>query len=135
MARNILALATLTDRSTISIDGQAYDLINPEELSIVDTHRVGKWGARVQELYKDIEVRNEDEIGELGSLLDKLCRMLWRAPAEVHDRLTDNQRLAVAMAFTALQRGTLPVPEGARQEPAEIPPGDGLAEGRTGEKS
>ena len=119
MARNVLALATLTDRSTITIDGQAYDLINPEELSIVDTHRVGKWGSRVQELYKDIDSRPEADIAELAELLDKLCRMLWRAPGEVHDRLTDNQRLSIAMAFTGLQRGTVPVAAGANEEPVK----------------
>lgn len=124
MARNVLTLAALTDRSTITIDGQAYDLINPEELSIVDTHRVGKWGARVQELYKDIDSGTDEQVAELASLLDKLCRVLWKAPAEIHDRLTDTQRLAVAMAFTALQRGTLPVPEGASEIPAQVESAD-----------
>ena len=42
MARNILELATLIDRATITVDGKGYELLNPEELSIVDTHRVGK---------------------------------------------------------------------------------------------
>jgi len=123
MARNILELATLTERSTITVDGKAYDLINPEELSIVDTHRVGKWGARVQELYADLGNRGEDEIKELASLLDRLCRLLWLAPAEVHDHLTDTQRLSVVTVFIALQRGTLPVAAEAKAEPAtaEIP--------------
>lgn len=139
MARNILELATLTDRATVTFDGTAYELINPEELSIVDTHRVGKWGARVQELYADPENRSDEEIQELASLLDRLCRLLWRAPTEIHDKLTDNQRLSVATAFIALQRGTLPVPAGAIPEPdkaeGQQEPSDAPSETSIGESS
>lgn len=118
MARNVLTLETLVDHATITIDGTAFELINPGELSIVDTHRVAKWGARVQEIYKDLDSQRENEVAELAGLLDKLCRLLWRAPDDIHDRLSDNQRLAIVMAFTELQRGTLPVPAGANQPPA-----------------
>lgn len=118
MARNILDLATLTARSTISVDGQAYELLNPGELSILDNHRVAKWGARSQELYGSLEQLGEDEVAELASLLDRLCRVIWKAPDDVHDRLTDTQRLAVATAFTGLQRGTLPGTAGAVEAPA-----------------
>lgn len=119
--RSILELATLTEHATVAIDGTAYELINPEEISIVDTHRVGKWGARVQELYKDLEARSDEEVSELASLLDRLCRLIWKAPSDVHDRLTDTQRLSVVTAFTGLQRGKRPVPAGANETPAEAP--------------
>ena len=54
----------------------------------------------------------------MAGLLDRLCRLLFKAPQEIHDRLTDVQRLQVAQAFIALQRGTLPVPAGANEAPA-----------------
>jgi len=137
MARNILELSTLTERSTVTIDGKAYELINPEGLSIVDTNRVGKWGMRVQELYRDLENRSEEEIQELASLLDRLCRLLLPAPDEVHARLTDNQRLSVATVFIALQRGTLPVAAEAKATPerATEPVAAGPSATSTGENS
>ena len=104
MAKNVLDLDTLTERDTVSVDGVHYELTNPGELSLVDHHRCGKWGARVEQLYNGGAVTDE-AVAELSHLLDLLCRLVLRTvPDEVHARLTDVQRLQVAQAFSGPTR-------------------------------
>lgn len=123
MARNVLNLELLTDRATVTISGTPYDLVNAAELSVVDYQRVSKWGRRVQELMDGAEDLSDEQVDEMRSLLDRLCRLILRAPAEIHEKLNVNQRLAVTHAFTGLLRGTIPVPAEASDAPvtAEAP--------------
>jgi len=114
---NLLNLDTLTERNTVTVDGVPYDLINPGQLSILDQHRVLKWGARVQELHATVENLSDAAITEMGELLDRFCRLVLPAPPEVHDRVSDNQRLKLMSVFTELLRGETPAPAGASAAP------------------
>jgi len=117
---NILNLDTLTERHTVTVDGVPHDILNPGQLSILDTHNAQKWAARVREISKDLENISDEAVQEMGQHLDRFCRLVMLAPPEVHDRLTDNQRLAVMAVFTELQRGMLPAPAGASDAPVVV---------------
>lgn len=120
----VLSLDTLVEHYQVRIrtradepnGGTLYDLANPGELGILDYHRIASKGARVQEMMKQQEDLSEAQAEELSLLLDTMCRVILRAPAEVHARLSDPQRMEVLNVFTALQRGTKLEPAGAKDE-------------------
>ena len=99
----LLTLDTLVDRRTVVIDGTPYDLLNAGEMSILDYHRIGKMGAKVEEMMNADDL-DEAQVVILKKTLDALCRALLVAPDEVHVKLSDNHRLAVVGVFTDLDR-------------------------------
>jgi hypothetical protein len=122
----VLSLDTLVERRTIRIrskknepnGGTLYELLNAGELSILDYHRIARQGARVQEMMEQSADLTDDQVEELRTLLDGMCKVVLRAPLEVHGRLTDQQKLQVITVFTQLQRGeTAPAAGGAEAAP------------------
>jgi hypothetical protein len=101
MAEPILDINTFVEHRTVRIDGVDYDLVNAGELSALDNHRLSKRAARAKEL---VEAEDEAQVLELGEHLDWLCRLVLRAPDEIHKRLTETHRLAIVQSFTDLQR-------------------------------
>ncbi len=116
----LLDLSTLTEHDTVAINGTEYELVRGEELSILDYHRVAKWGAVVGEMQGRIEDLSEEQLVELSKRLDALCRLTLRAPDDVHARLTETQRLEIISCFTSLQRKTAPA-AGEEKAPT-VPP-------------
>ena len=117
----LLDLNTLTEHDTVAIDGHEYDIIRGDELSILDYHRVARWGARIAEIQErgcgsDL---TEEEIADYDRLLDLTCRMILRAPDEVHRLLGAMQRMSIVNCFTALPRPMAPT----AGEPKAPPPG------------
>ena len=110
----LLDIATLADRPKIRIDGTLYEIVSPDELSIIDCHRLAALGRRLDALMAAAELSTADE-AELGQVIGALAgRIMIGVPDEVARRLTDGQRLAVIEGFT----GLLPAPpaaEAARQ--------------------
>ena len=102
----ILNLDTLAERAVVRVDGADYELLNPGELSVLDFHKIGKRAERVETMLKQESDLSEGQVAELTEALDALCRIVLRAPSEIHQRLTDMQRLQVSQAFTDLQRKT-----------------------------
>lgn len=100
----LLNLDTLVEHRTVRVDGVAYDLLNPEEVSLLDYHRIAKQSARVASALEAEEMTDEQAV-ELSRLLDSLCRFILRAPEEVHAKLTDANKLRVLQVFTELQKG------------------------------
>jgi len=132
----VLSLDTLVERRFITINGTPYTLVNDGELSILDYHRLGKRAAKVEALWGRVELTDE-EVTELTEALDWLCRLVLDAPPEVHDKLLDQHRLQVVMAFTNLHRKTTPLAGGRKPEeaPPAPPSGESSSESPTGEKS
>src|SRR3546814_5044666 len=64
----LLNLDTLFRRSTIAVDGVAYELFSPDELSVMASHQFGVWGRRIEALGKSDNAANGVE---LGALMDK----------------------------------------------------------------
>jgi len=102
----ILSLDTLVERRSVLIDGEPYELLNAGELALLDYHRIGKQGERVEKMMAQPEDLDDDQVLELSRLLDSLCKVLLLAPDEVQTRLRDDQKLLVLGAFTNLQRKT-----------------------------
>jgi hypothetical protein len=126
MAEPILSLDTLVERQVVRIDGKDYELKIPGELSVLDFHRIGKRHERVEALQKRGESGEitEEEVSELQSLIDWLCRFVFVAPGDVVDRLNYNQKLRVIWAFiNLLGEYAPPAPAGGIVEaaPASAP--------------
>jgi hypothetical protein len=101
--KNVLSLDTATEHHTVSVDGVEYDLVNSGELTILEHHQLSKRAARVALLNADVENLTDEQVLELSEHLAALCRVVLRAPAEVHARFSDVQRMQIAKVFTRLQ--------------------------------
>lgn len=93
----ILDLDTLIERPTIRIDGKAYELWSPEELSILDSQYFTLKGREIEEL-----ARGED-VEALSALIEKVCRRcLVEIPDDVFAKLSAPQKTAIVEAFSGL---------------------------------
>jgi len=93
----ILDLDTLIERPTIRIDGKAYELWSPEELSILDSQYFTIKGREIEEL-----ARGED-VEALSALIGKVCRRcLVEIPDDVFAKLSPPQKTAIVEAFSGL---------------------------------
>ncbi len=94
----ILDLNTLIERPKISIDGTPYEILSPEELSILDSQAFTFWGGEIERLSKE-----RDKGEELSSLIDTVARkVLVSVPAAVFAKLTGAQKFRVVEVFTVL---------------------------------
>jgi len=113
--RPVLNLDTLIANRSVIIDGKEYDLFDPEMLSPIDGHRLKICGRRLMALL-DQDGLSPDEEAELERIPDKVCRAVLDAPAEIHERLTTRQRMAIVEAFISRTRPMMPP-----TEPAPMP--------------
>jgi hypothetical protein len=111
----LLDLDTLTERPFVLIDKVKYELRTPEELSVVEYHRLGKIGARLDAI-ENIKDPTEEDEQEFNALLNTLSGRVLLAPNEVKARLKSVQLVAVAVAFTRLRLTTSLSPVGAKTE-------------------
>lgn len=103
----LLDLDTLIDRPRIRIDGTLYEILSPNELSVIDSHRFAVWGRRIDSLNragnKADEAIVEDQAAELEALVTKVSqRIAVGVPADVFAKLPGKQRWAIIDVFTAL---------------------------------
>lgn len=106
-ATHLLDLDTLTEHPSVIIDKHAYELTPPEALSAVEYHRIGKIAPRMFALWESATELTPEEEVELEQTLDRVCRIVLKAPDEVHERLTDLQRLAIYQTFLTLPQEVL----------------------------
>ena len=103
MAEPLLKIETLIERPVIEIDGTRYEILSPDELSIVDSMRFEQWGRRLSEV-KAADLKIED-VGEISDILRKLTDWIMvGVPEDVRGKITEAQRLLVADVFTRLFR-------------------------------
>ena len=96
----LLDLDTLIDRDRVAIDGDLYEILSPDELSVIDSHRFGRWGKRIEQL---AETDGDEAEAELDELVGKVSRkILVAVPDEVFAKLPGSQRWAVIDLFTGL---------------------------------
>lgn len=103
----LLDLETLIERPTITIDKKPYEILSPEELSILDSQRFTSWGARIEKLSQEANDLAEDALKEnaeeLRALVDKVVRkVLVDVPDDILAKLKDAQKLRVVEVFTML---------------------------------
>lgn len=120
----LLDLDTLIARPFITIDGEAADILNPEELSIIESHRFGVWGRRIEQLTGETGKEAEEELEELVSTVArKIC---VGATDEQFAKLPGSQRWAIVDLFTGLLlREKLKVAGAMKTAMGPVP--DGLA--------
>jgi hypothetical protein len=96
----LLNLDTLIVRPFVEIDGRRYDILSPDEISVMDSHRFGIWGRRIQTLAESDDVNAAEE---LDGLYAKVARaVLIDVPEELFAKLTGAHMIAVADVFTGL---------------------------------
>lgn len=97
----LFSLDTITPPACITVNGQPYDLLRGDQLSIAQYHEAMRLIPRYDALMQ-AESLDEAQSDELAQVLVRLCRIVLQAPDDVQTRLSDNQRLQVVLAFTAL---------------------------------
>jgi len=98
MTDPLLNLDTLITRPTVEIDGQGYEILSPDELSVLDSRRFGLWAQKLEELQQ-----GDEDPPELEELVTTIARkVLAEVPAEVFARLTGQHKIMVVEVFTAL---------------------------------
>ena len=101
MADSILDLTTQLARPVIRINGTKYQLLHPDELSIIDSTRYRETGATVSRLLAQDTLSDQDG-EELSAALAALTdRIMVDVPASVRDALAEKQRLSIAEVFMA----------------------------------
>lgn len=99
MAENLLSIDSSVEPDFVKIDGERYDLITVDDLSIVDQHVVMRSGKRMQILWEKEELSGDD-VAELEKISDGLFRLVAPGiPDHVSARLKTNQKSRIANAF------------------------------------
>lgn len=116
----LLDLDTLIERPFITIDGEKVDILNPEELSVIESHRFGVWGRRIEALSGET---GEDAENELSALVATVARKICvGASDEQFAKLPGSQRWAIIDLFTALRlRSTLKVAGAMKAATGQLP--------------
>lgn len=96
----LLDLDTLIKRPFITIDGERVDILNPDELSVIENHRFGVWGKRIDALTAETGEAAEKELEELVSMVAR--RICVGASDELFAKLPGSQRWAIIDLFTGL---------------------------------
>lgn len=101
----LLELSTLdpVDRPYVAIDGARYDLMAPSDFGLIGLNRLDRMVDRINAMQgrqKSSDPLTDEEAAELTGILATTVGEVLRAPAEVRERLTDIQRLAILQAFT-----------------------------------
>lgn len=127
----LLSLDTLIVRPTIEIDGQRYEIRSADELSVMDAHRFGIWGRRIEALAKSDDVADSAEYGVLIGLAARAA--IVDLPDEVFAKLAGSQMIAIVDVFTGLLlRKQLGVVEAMARAMGGLPTGASLFPGFSG---
>lgn len=98
MSEPLLSIDTLIVRPKVAIDGTLYELLSPDELSVLDSHRFSSWAKQLEELQKAGEPSEE-----MDAIADQVARKaLVGVPSAVLEKLTGVHKIAVAEVFTGL---------------------------------
>jgi hypothetical protein len=86
------------NRPQIKIDGTGYRVSTRHLLPPLELHHLSKLGRRLAELVQK-EDASEDEQRELGDLPNRIVRAVLDAPDAIHQKLNDQQRMAIITAI------------------------------------
>ena len=99
MTQQLLSLDTLVRRPKVAIDGTQYEMLSPDEMSVLDYQRFGLWHRELVQLQED---GGEDDPA-LEALVDRIARKaMVGVPAGVIGKLSGAQKIAVVEVFTGL---------------------------------
>lgn len=125
MSKPLLTLSTLVERPVVEIDGAAYEMIVPDDVSLLELARMQRMQAKVQAISAKVE-STEADVAAMAEQLEQLVAMILpELPGDVLARLSDVKRMAIISAFVdtvGAKAGTLPSltsrPTGANSSPA-----------------
>jgi hypothetical protein len=110
----VLDLTTLVERPQIAIDGTRYDILSPDEVSIVDLERFAAIGRRAEHL-AGLDAATEEDQGEVVKLINDLAaRIMIGVPEDVRSALSLANLMRVVEVFIALLPAALTKAAGAR---------------------
>lgn len=98
----VLDLQTLVERPKIHIDDDEYEILSPQELSVVDHQEFASMGRAMDRLEAKNKLTDKDKARLSDLLTDLSDRIMVDIPDEIRRKLNDNHRLAVIEAFTNL---------------------------------
>lgn len=102
----LLNLDTFHAKTSVVIDGTPYQILAPNGLSLMALRKVRPLVVQL-EVLRTLETLTDDQHLAEKALLDGICRVVLDAPADVHAKLDDLQRLAVYLTFLALPSSML----------------------------
>lgn len=98
MSEPLIDLDTLIRRPSITIDGRAYHLYSPDELTVRQARQFALWAQELDALQQGDEVDPA-----LDTLIDTIARAaMVDVPDEVIERLSGQHKIAVVEVFIAL---------------------------------
>lgn len=97
----VLDLTTTEERPIIRINGVAYDVRLPQDLTLAGLRTLERLMPRSAILIDKLDLSNDEQV-ELSALLATVCELAVAAPAPVLARLGDVQRAMVFRVFTEL---------------------------------
>ena len=104
MAGHLLDITTLIEQPTIKINGTTHEILHPDQLGVIDFHRLSIMAGRVSDLMKKSSYDDSDADALTAVIVDLTDRIMDGIPADVRAKLTESQRLAVAEVFMMLPR-------------------------------
>jgi hypothetical protein len=118
MAKNLLDLETLSrERDTFKVDGVPYELLAPDDFSMVDQSELMRLGRKFKRLQDfDLDEKEAQKIAD--QLKEFIKRITIGLPDQVNDKLTDAQRMAIVGAFIQAMPGVSQNPGPASQQSA-----------------
>lgn len=106
MAEDILDILTRAERPKFKIDGKRYEMLHPNELSMLDFRELGKRGAAMVAAANSFEETDNDTvfdqmIDDMNAILDTVAPGL---PKKVRDKLNPFHVQKIVQAFMRLVR-------------------------------
>ena len=104
-ADNILDIFTKVERPTFTIDGAAYEMRHPNELSMVEFHTLSKKGSELIAFGEQYSSDPEGAFGGVGKCMGELLDMVTPdLPAKVRAQLNPFHVQKILDAFIGLSR-------------------------------
>lgn len=95
----LLDLNTLIERPRVRIDGTSYEILSPDELSILQSEGLARDAGRLERLARTDPPTVEAEAELLALVIDLSDRIMVGVPAAVRKRLSEQQRLQIIEVF------------------------------------
>lgn len=83
---------------TVAINGTEYPLVRRAFLSPLEARQFAQYGKELEALMASPELTDE-QAAALGTITDRMCRVILEAPDGVHEILSDRNRVAIINAF------------------------------------
>jgi len=100
MADSLLDLSTSVERPVVNIDGEPYEMRDPNEFTLSQVHELATLGKKLQKLMSKDELSDSesDDLEQIG--IDIVTTVMVQLPREVLDKLSAVSKMKISEAFT-----------------------------------